>query len=152
MIINPDNITGRTTSIYPDKFQHFVAGRVKKALGNAAGLKNYGVNLVTLAPGSCSALRHWHTRQDEFIYIIEGEATLVTNAGEEILTPGMIAGFPAGEEDGHQLVNRSQNIVVYLEIGDRTPDDEAYYSDDDLMVKTSVNGERFFFRKDGTMY
>lgn len=152
MIINPDNIPSRTTSIYPEKFQHHVAGRVKKALGNAAGLKNYGVNLVTLAPGSCSALRHWHTRQDEFIYIIEGEATLVTNAGEQILTPGMMAGFPAGEEDGHQLVNRSDIVVIYLEIGDRTPDDEAYYPDDDLMVKSGVNGERIFTTKDGALY
>ncbi|MCC5639348.1 cupin domain-containing protein [Nostoc sp. CHAB 5844] len=152
MIINPENIPGRTTSIYPDKFQHLVAGRVKKALGNAAGLKNYGVNLVTLAPGSCSALRHWHTRQDEFIYIIEGEPTLVTNAGEQILTPGMMAGFPAGEEDGHQLVNRSEKIVIYLEIGDRTPDDEGYYPDDDLVAKVGVNGERIFTTKDGTLY
>ncbi|MBD2456761.1 cupin domain-containing protein [Nostoc sp. FACHB-87] len=152
MIINPDNVPSRTTSIYPEKFQHIVAGRVKKALGNAAGLKNYGVNLVTLAPGSRSALRHWHTRQDEFIYIIEGEATLVTNEGEQILTPGMMAGFPAGEENGHHLVNRSETIVIYLEVGDRTPDDEGYYPDDDLIAKAGVNGERIFTRKDGTLY
>jgi len=152
MIINPDNIPSRTTSIYPEKFQHHVAGRVKKALGNAAGLKNYGVNLVTLAPGSCSALRHWHTRQDEFIYIIEGEATLFTNAGEQILTAGMMAGFPAGEDDGHQLINRSDTVVIYLEVGDRTPDDEAYYPDDDLMAKTGENGKRIFTTKDGKLY
>ncbi|ALF53286.1 cupin [Nostoc piscinale CENA21] len=152
MIINPDNVPNRTTSIYPEKFRHLVAGRVKKALGNAAGLKNYGVNLVTLAPGSRSALRHWHTRQDEFIYIIEGEVTLVTNEGEQILTPGMMAGFPASEENGHQLVNHSEKIVVYLEVGDRTPDDEAYYPDDDLIAKNGANGERIFTRKDGTLY
>lgn len=152
MIINPDNVPSRTTSIYPDKFQHIVAGRAKKALGNAAGLKNFGVNLVTLAPGSCSALRHWHTRQDEFIYIIEGEPTLVTNAGEEILKPGMMAGFPAGEEDGHQLVNKSDAVVIYLEVGDRTPEDEGHYPDDDLIAKTSASGERIFTTKDGTLY
>ncbi len=78
MIINPDNVPRRTTSVYPDVFKSRIAGRVKQALGNAAGLKNFGVNLVTLTPGSCSALRHWHTQQDEFIYIIQGEATLIT--------------------------------------------------------------------------
>ncbi len=81
-------------------------------------MKNFGVNLVTLASGSCSALRHWHKRQDEFVYVIEGEVTLVTNTGAQILKPGMMAGFPAGEADGHQLVNRSNAVVVYLEIGD----------------------------------
>ncbi|MBE9004921.1 cupin domain-containing protein [Fortiea sp. LEGE XX443] len=152
MIINPEHVPSRTTSIYPDEFQHFVTGRVKKALGNAAGLKKYGVNLVTLEPGSRSALRHWHTRQDEFIYIIAGEATLVTNAGKQILTPGMMVGFPAGEEDGHQLVNNSDQVVVYLEVGDRTSDDEVYYPDDDLIAKAGVNGERIFIKKDGTLY
>jgi uncharacterized cupin superfamily protein len=152
MIINPENVPSRTTSIYPDKFQYLVAGRVKKALGNAAGLKNFGVNLVTLAPGSCSALRHWHTRQDEFIYIIAGEVTLVTNVGEEILQPGMMAGFPAGEENGHQLINHSDAEVIYLEVGDRTSDDEAYYPDDDLIAKAGANGERIFTTKDGSLY
>lgn len=106
MIINPENVPSRTTSIYPEQFQHYMVGRVKKALGNAAGLNNFGVNLVTLAPGSCSALRHWHTRQDEFIYVIKGEVTLITNTGEQILKPEMMAAFPAGEEEGHQLINR----------------------------------------------
>jgi uncharacterized cupin superfamily protein len=152
MIINPDNVCSRTTSTYPDEFKHYVAGRVKKALGNAAGLKNFGVNLVTLAPGSCSALRHWHTRQDEFIYIITGEPTLITNAGEEVLKSGMMAGFPAGEEDGHHLVNRSDEVVIYLEIGDRTPNDEAHYPDDDLMAQVGANGKYIFTTKDGTLY
>jgi len=152
MIINPDNVPNRTTSNYPEQFRSLVKGRVKKALGNAAGLKNFGVNLVTLAPGSCSALRHWHTRQDEFIYIISGEATLVTNAGEEILKPGMMAGFPAGEEDGHHLVNHSEDIVIYLEVGDRTADDEACYPDDDLIAKADPNGKWIFTTKDGKLY
>ncbi len=152
MIINHENVPSRTTSTYPDKFKPMVFGRVKQALGNAAGLQNFGVNLVTLAPGSCSALRHWHTQQDEFIYIIEGEVTLVTNAGAQILTPGMMAGFPAGEEDGHQLVNRSNVEVVYLEIGDRTPDDEVYYPDNDLIAKRGADGQSIFTHKDGTLY
>ena len=151
MIIDPENVSRRTTSIYPDQFKPLLAGRVKQALGNAAGLKNFGVNLVTLAPGSCSALRHWHQRQDEFIYVIEGEVTLVTNTGAQILKPGMMAGFPAGEEDGHQLVNRSHAVVVYLEIGDRTPSDEVHYSDNDLIAKATPDG-LIFTHKDGTLY
>ncbi|AFZ23782.1 hypothetical protein Cylst_1498 [Cylindrospermum stagnale PCC 7417] len=152
MIINPENVPSRTSSIYPAEFQPLVIGRVKQALGNAAGLRNFGVNLVTLAPGSCSALRHWHTKQDEFIYLIQGEVTLVTNAGEQILKPGMMAGFAAGKADGHQLVNHSQALVVYLEVGDRTADDEAYYPDDDLVAKSDAGGNRIFTHQDGALY
>ncbi|BAY10954.1 cupin domain-containing protein [Calothrix sp. NIES-2098] len=151
MIINPENVPDRTTTLYPQEFKPLVMGRVKKAVGNAAGLKNFGVNLVTMAPGSRSSLRHWHTRQDEFIYIIEGEVTLVTNEGEQILQPGMMAGFPAGEANGHHLVNHSPETVIYLEIGDRTADDQAHYPDDDLMAQASANGW-MFTRKDGTLY
>ncbi|MBW4671898.1 MAG: cupin domain-containing protein [Cyanomargarita calcarea GSE-NOS-MK-12-04C] len=151
MIIDPQNVPSRTTSNYPEQFKHLIAGRIKQALGNAAGLKNFGVNLVTLAPGSCSALRHWHTRQDEFIYVLEGEVTLITNAGSQILQPGMIVGFPASEEDGHQLVNKSQRPVVYLEVGDRTVDDEVNYPDNDLIAKASPYGW-IFTHKDGTLY
>lgn len=152
MIINPDDVPRRTTSVYPDVFKSRIAGRVKQALGNAAGLKNFGVNLVTLTPGSCSALRHWHTQQDEFIYIIQGEITLITNAGEQILTPGMMAGFPAGEADGHQLMNKSQAMAIYLEVGDRTPDDEVYYPDEDLIAKSSNDGVWIFTHKNGDLY
>lgn len=152
MIINPDNVPRRTTSVYPDVFKSRIAGRVKQALGNAAGLKNFGVNLVTLTPGSCSALRHWHTQQDEFIYIIQGEATLITNAGEQILTAGMMAGFPAGEANGHQLLNKSQAIVIYLEVGDRSPGEEVYYPDDDLIAKSSDDGGWIFTHKNGDLY
>ena len=97
MIIDPTNVPEITGSKYPQQFQSAVAGRVKKRLGDAAGLQNFGVNLVRLAPGSCSALRHWHTRQDELIYVLEGEVTLITNSGERVLKPGMAAGFPAGD-------------------------------------------------------
>ncbi|BAZ30289.1 cupin domain-containing protein [Cylindrospermum sp. NIES-4074] len=152
MIINPENVPQRTTTVYPNEFKPLVAGRIKQALGNAAGLKNFGVNLVTLAPGSCSALRHWHTKQDEFIYVISGEVTLITDAGEQIFQPGMMAGFPAGEPDGHHLVNRSHAVVVYLEIGDRTPDDEGNYPDDDLIAKLGSDGNYIFLHKDGTPY
>lgn len=151
MIINPENVPESTGSNYPQQFKAAVAGRVKKRLGNAAGLQNFGVNLVKLAPGSCSALRHWHSRQDELIYVLEGEVTLVTNAGEDVLKPGMAAGFPAGEADGHHLVNRTNADVVYLEIGDRTPGDEVDYPDEDLVAKANKNGW-FFTRKNGEVY
>jgi uncharacterized cupin superfamily protein len=151
MIIDPKNVQENTGSAYPKKFKSVVAGRVKKRLGNAAGLKNFGVNLVKLTPGSCSALRHWHTRQDELIYVLEGEITLVTNAGEQVLKPGIAAGFPAGEADGHHLVNRTDSDVIYLEIGDRTSGDSANYPDDDLIAKTGDNGW-IFTHKNGDIY
>jgi uncharacterized cupin superfamily protein len=151
MIINPENIPDKTGSNYPEQFKHLVAGRSKKRLGDAAGLKNFGVNLTKLAPGSCSALRHWHTKQDEFIYVLSGELTLVTDEGEQILTAGMAAGFPAGFADGHHLINRSTSEAVYLEIGDKTPNDEVTYPDVDLVAKDSPNGW-VFTHKDGSLY
>ncbi|MGI8504213.1 MAG: cupin domain-containing protein [Hassallia sp.] len=151
MIINPENVPSRTTSNYPDEFKPLIVGRVKQPLGNTAGLTNFGVNLVKLAPGSCSALRHWHTRQDEFIYVIEGEITLISNDGEQILKRGMMAGFAAGEEDGHHLVNKSEAMVVYLEVGDRTLGDRANYPDDDIIAESTPDGW-MFTRKDGSLY
>jgi len=151
MLINPQDVPDKTNSNYPNEFKSFVVGRSKKRLGDAAGLQNFGVNLVKLEPGSCSALRHWHAKQDEFIYILEGEVTLVTNSNEQTLKAGMAAGFPAGEANGHHLINRSTSVAVYLEIGDRTPDDEVSYPDDDLMAKHSLKGW-VFTRKDGSAY
>jgi uncharacterized cupin superfamily protein len=151
MIIDPSNVLETTGSNYPEKFKSLVAGRFKKRLGNVANLKNFGVNLVKLEPGSRSALRHWHTKQDEFIYILEGEATLVTNTGEEILKSGMAAGFPAGEADGHHLLNLSNADVVYLEIGDRTSHDTVDYPDDDL-IAVDRDGTWKFTHKDGSFY
>ena len=151
MIIDPKNVPEITGSKYPQQFKFAVLGRVKKRLGDAAGLQNFGVNLVRLAPGSCSALRHWHTRQDELIYVLEGEVTLITNSGEQVLKPGMAAGFPAGDADGHHLVNRTNSDVVYLEIGDRTLGDDAHYPDDDLIAK--ANGKSWVFtHKNGDPY
>jgi uncharacterized cupin superfamily protein len=152
MIIDPQAVPESTGSNYPEPFKSLVAGRVKKRLGNAAGLKNFGVNLTTLQPGSRSSLRHWHTKQDEFIYILEGEVTLVTNAGEHILKPGIAAGFPAGEADGHHLINHSDAIVVYLEVGDRPPDDQGFYPDDDLAATSKPGGGWIITHKDGSPY
>ncbi|MEO0377529.1 MAG: cupin domain-containing protein, partial [Cyanobacteria bacterium P01_A01_bin.17] len=132
-------------------FESAVAGRIKQRLGNAAGLKNFGVNLTRLAPGSSSALRHWHSHQDEFIYVLQGPITLVTDEGEQVLTAGMAAGFPAGTEDGHHLINRSNADVVYLEVGDRTAQDRVSYPDSDLIaVQTDLGWE--FSHQDGAPY
>jgi uncharacterized cupin superfamily protein len=151
MIINPENIPEKISSNYPEQFKPLVAGRSKKRLGDAAGLKNFGVNLTKLAPGSWSALRHWHAKQDEFIYVLEGELILVTNEGEQILTAGRAVGFPAGVANGHHLINRSNSVAIYLEIGDRTPDDEVTYPDVDLVAKHSPNGW-VFTRKNRSLY
>lgn len=150
-VIDPTAVEARTGSAYPEPFKPVSAGREKQALGNLAGLTQFGVNLTRLKPGAASALRHWHVEEDEFIYVLEGEATLITDAGEQVLGPGMAAGFPAGKADGHQLVNKSQSDVLYLEIGSRNPAEEAHYPDVDLQMRR-VDGEIRFFHKDGTQY
>jgi uncharacterized cupin superfamily protein len=130
--IDPRDVPALRGSNYPDPFASRVAGRVKRRIGEALGLKNFGVNLVLLEPHAISALRHWHARQDEFIYVLEGELVLVTEAAEQVLTQGMAAGFVAGNADGHHLQNRTDAPAVYLEIGDRMPGDTVSYPDDDL--------------------
>ncbi len=138
-------------SHYPEPFASRVAGREKRPLGDLFGLKNFGVNLTRLAPGAISALRHAHTRQDEFIYVLQGTPVLVTDQGETPLTPGMCAGFPAGTGDAHHLVNLSTEEVVYLEVGDRTAGDGVFYPDDDLQA-VMVDGKWQFRHKDGSPY
>lgn len=136
----------RTGTDYPDEFKHVVEGRAKRALGDAYGLTQFGINQTELAPGAASALRHWHTQGDELVYVLSGELVLVTDAGEETLAPGDFAGFKAGVANGHHLVNRSNTPATYLEIGTRRADDEAHYSDVDLHFA----GAAGFKRKDGT--
>lgn len=137
---------------YPAPFRGAVAGRSRQRVGNAAGLTKFGVNLTTLAPGAQSALRHWHSHQDEFIYVVSGELTLVTDAGQTVLTPGMMAGFPAGAADGHHLINRSEESASYLEIGDRTPGDRAEYPDHDLLALPKKEGGHYFTHRNGDPY
>ena len=137
---------------YPEPFRAAVAGRSRQRLGNAVGLTNFGVNLTTLAPGAQSAPRHWHSHQDEFIYVVSGELVLVTNAGETLLKPGMMAGFAAGVTDGHHLINRSGAIATYLEVGDRTPGDRAEYPDDDVLALPKSEGGYYFTRRNGEPY
>ena len=148
---DPAAVPARTGSAYPEPFKSRVSSRRKQRLGDALGLRNFGVNLTTLPPGAVSALRHWHTHEDEFIYVVSGELVLVTNAGEQRLSSGMCAGFPAGKPDGHCLVNRSGMDAVYLEVGDRRPEDAVTYPDDDIAGRATPQG-RHFTRKDGTPY
>ena len=138
-------------SIYPEPFASSMAGRVKQPLGDLFGLSNFGINLVRLLPGAGSALRHAHSRQDEFVYIVQGHAVLITDAGETQLSAGMCAGFKFGTGNGHQLLNRSSEEVIYLEVGDRSAGDAVVYPDDDLQAAL-VEGKWQFAHKDGTPY
>lgn len=148
---DPKDLPEQSTTGYPEPYRSRVAGRHRRRLGDHAGLKNFGVNLTRLDPGAESSMRHWHAKQDEFIYVLEGEPTLVTDAGRQKLRPGMAAGFSAGKADGHQLVNETKQPVVYLEIGDRTPGDSASYSDVDLAARM-VEGKFVFTHKDGSPF
>jgi len=138
-------------SAYPEPFASRMEGREKRPLGDLFGLQNFGVNLTRLAPGAISALRHAHSVQDEFVYILQGHPTLHTDEGMTPLEPGMCAGFRAGTGNGHRLQNESHEDVVYLEIGDRTPGDEGSYPDDDLRALL-VEGRWTFVHKDGSPY
>jgi uncharacterized cupin superfamily protein len=128
-----------------------MAGREKRPLGDLFGLTNFGVNLTRLAANAVSALRHAHTKQDEFVYILQGRPTLHTDEGRTQLAPGMCAGFKAGTGNGHCLINETNEDVVYLEVGDRTAGDEGSYPDDDLRALL-VEGTWTFVHKDGSPY
>jgi uncharacterized cupin superfamily protein len=138
-------------SIYPEPFSSRMAGREKRQLGNVFGIENFGVNLTRLLPNAGSALRHAHAKQDEFIYILQGYPTLITDEGETPLSPGMCAGFKAATGNAHQLLNRSSEEVIYLEVGDRSAGDSVAYPDDDLQADL-VDGEWHFSHKDGLRY
>lgn len=126
--------------------------RQKRVLGDVFGLTNFGVNLTRLPPGAMSALRHAHTRQDELVYILEGEPVLITNTGETRLKPGMCAGFKSGTGDAHQLVNRGAVDVVFIEVGDRSAGDEVAYPDDDVAATLGPDGKYEYRHKDGRPY
>lgn len=139
-------------SNYPEPFASRMGGREKRALGNVFGLSNFGVNHTRLAPGAQSALRHAHSKQDEFVYILQGHPTLVTDEGSTLLAPGVCAGFAAGTGNAHHLINTTAEDVVYLEVGDRTPGDAGTYPDDDLQAVLQPDGSWAFLHKDGTPY
>jgi uncharacterized cupin superfamily protein len=134
---------------YPAPYRAALAGRLHKALGDAVGLSQFGVNLTTLEPGAASSLRHWHENEDEFVYLLEGELTLIEDEGETVLRPGDAAGFKAGVANGHRLANRSDRNAVYLEIGARATRDRAHYADVDLVAAVD-DGRVRYSRKDGT--
>lgn len=136
----------------PEMVTRVAPGRDKRVLGDLFGLTNFGVNLTRLAPGGQSALRHAHGKQDEFVYIIDGEATLITDSGETPLKHGMCAGFKAGTGDAHHLVNRTKQDVVFLEVGDRSAGDSVTYPDDDVLASYGTDGKWKYSKKDGAPY
>jgi uncharacterized cupin superfamily protein len=151
VVHDPMRLAPRTTSIYPTPFREAFAGRLKRALTSPLGLTQFGVNLTTLQPGARSSLRHWHATEDEFVYVLEGELTLVTMTGEQVLRVSMAAGFPAGDRNGHCLINKSNRQATYLEIGTRAKSDDITYPDDDLRAEKR-DGAYVFLHKDGTPY
>ena len=149
--VDPMTVKSRVGSNYPAPHAAAVKGRDKKPLGDALGLRNFGVNLVRIPAGGVSSQRHCHSRQDEFLYVLAGELVLVTDAGEQTLAPGMAAGFPAGSGDGHHLLNRTKKDALYIEVGDRTGGDEVDYPDIDMLIRI-VAGKRTYIHRDGTPY
>jgi uncharacterized cupin superfamily protein len=139
----------RSGTGYPEPFNAACAERTRRRLGDAGGLRDFGVNLMTLPPGRWSSQRHWHSHEDEFVYVLEGELTLVEDAGETVLRPGDCACFPKGSGNGHHLKNNGTALAVYLEVGSRQPDDLTTCSDIDLM---SYNTDGRWLHKDGTPY
>jgi len=134
---------------YPSPFDKPCGERVRKRLGDAGGLNDFGVNLMRLPPGNWSSQRHWHSHEDEFVYVLEGELTLIEDSGETLLRAGDCAAFPKGSGNGHHMINKSGRMAVYLEIGSRWPDDLTTCSDIDMM---SANSDGRFVHKDGTPY
>ena len=150
--LDPALIEAKIGSGYPARFNVSTAGRAKRMLTTALGLTQFGVNITELDPDSATALRHWHSHEDEFVYVLEGEVTLVTIAGAQTLTEGMCAGFPGGVEDGHCIENRSGKPATILEVGSRDDRDEGNYPEVDLHCKPNRYKDPQFTRKDGTPY
>jgi uncharacterized cupin superfamily protein len=144
-------LTSVVGTLYPSPFDAPCRARQRTKLGDAAGLSQFGVNLLRLPPGAWSSQRHWHTGGDEFIYVLSGEVVLVTDGGEELLRAGDAAGFPAGDTNGHCLQNRSSDDAQVLEIGTRVPGETAYYSDIDMVARADGNSS-VYTRRDGTPY
>jgi uncharacterized cupin superfamily protein len=145
------DLPARTASIYPPAFAKALKGRSKRALGDAFGLTQFGVNCTVLEPGSASSERHWHAAEDELVFVLEGEVTLIDDAGEHLLAPGMCAGFKAGVANGHKLVNRGAVRAVFLEIGTRSSTESVVYPDVDMLARKS-DGTYILTHKDGTPY
>jgi len=145
--LDPLSVAPVSRTGYPEPYRSRVMPREKRELGDQLGLKKIGVNRTTLPPGKESSMRHWHTNEDEFIYVLEGEVVLRTDSGEQVLTAGSCAGFAAGATDGHQLINRSNRPAIYLEISNRDAEDYVYYSDADVDMMATPQG---MTRRDGS--
>ena len=152
VVADPLSLTPKIGAGYPEPWASLSAGRAKRAIGLAAGISRFGVNLTTLAPGAWSSQRHWHTEEDEFVFVLEGEVTLVTDEGETLLTPGMSAGFKAGVANGHCLINKTDRPVTILEIGSRLPEDIVHYPDVDMRAADDPDGATRFYTKAGKPY
>ncbi len=150
-VLDPQTLEERSASAYPPHLSKEMVGRFRRGLGTRLGIKNFGVNLLRLAPGAWSSQRHWHRTQDEMIYVVEGEVVLATDDGEQVLAAGMVAGFPKGRADGHHLHNRSGRDALVLEIGDRSPGDEVVYPDVDMAAAMQPLAYAFT-RKDGSSF
>ena len=148
----PTDVVENTSSTYPEPFLQSQTQRAYRRLGDHAGLKNYGVNLVRVMPGGQSSARHAHSKQDEFVYVVEGELVLVTDAGRETVGPGACIGFPAGTGDGHHFLNLGDRNATFLVVGDRTQSGEVSYPDIDLTWRMGGDGVKGYFHKDGTPY
>jgi uncharacterized cupin superfamily protein len=148
-VIDPAAVPVKTGSIYPSPYAEMMAGRSSLRLGDAGGLTQFGVNLVTLEPGALSSLRHWHLNEDEFVMVTEGECTLVQDAGETVMRPGDCAAFPAGDPDGHHFINRTDSVARFLVVGSKAQHEVATYSDVDMQVEMAGGKARFTY-KDGS--
>jgi uncharacterized cupin superfamily protein len=149
---DPADVPESNATTYPEPLRAANLKRYNRRLGNHAGLKNFGVNLTRITPGGQSSYRHAHRRQDEFVYVLEGELVLETNAGEQVLRPGTCVGFPAGTGDAHRFLNRTSADAVILVVGDRSASDEIVYPDVDLHGRLEADGKYRYTRKDGTPY
>lgn len=151
IISNVKDIPAGTGTIYPEEFSAGMDGRHKRKLTEALGLSQFGVNIVTLDPNCITSQRHWHKNEDEFIYVLDGEVVLETDAGETVLKAGMAAGFPADNPDGHRVINRTDKPATLLEVGTRCEDEDAFYPDIDLVAEKR-KGVFTFYHKDGKPY
>jgi uncharacterized cupin superfamily protein len=149
---DPEDVPESNSTTYPAPLRAPNQNRYNRRLGNHAGLKNFGVNITRIVPGGQSSYRHAHSRQDEFVYVLDGEVVMETNAGAQVLGAGMCAGFPARTGDAHRFVNRSDADVLLLVVGDRSGDDEITYPDVDLHGRLAADGRYIFTHKDGKSY
>jgi uncharacterized cupin superfamily protein len=152
VVVDTANVPESNATTYPAPFRDLAARRWNRRLGRILGLTNFGVTITRIEPGGQSSCRHWHARQDEFVYVLSGEAILETDAGEHRLTVGMCAGFPAGLRNGHRFVNRGETDVILLVAGDNTPGETVHYPDVDMHLTVAPDGSYAYTRKDGTPF